>query len=161
MTTEMISARFRALGLAPLGDATDEHGAPLGERSYLYRISAKPNANVDPPKLAFTSDLPTAPATVPPGAIQTVDGSGTGEVSAALGEVGFGVSSADWDDYAGVDVEGKIVLIRRGAPPIPKKTDGELYELSLGSHRCQRVLDRRRRPSESDQRRGALRRGTN
>lgn len=44
--------------------------------------------------------------------------SGAGKVEAEVVFVGFGISRPDlgWDDYAGLDVEGKIVLAMRGAP---------------------------------------------
>ena len=109
----MISRRFRELGLVPLGDATDDAGAPLGERSYLYRFSARPNAKVDPPKLSFTTDGADPPKALPAGSIQAVDGSGSGEITAELVAAGFGVSTPEWDDYAGADVEGKIVGLAR------------------------------------------------
>ncbi|MFO0618745.1 MAG: M20/M25/M40 family metallo-hydrolase [Polyangiaceae bacterium] len=130
LTTEMIAERFRSLGLAPRGDATDDKGAPLATPSYLYRFSAQPNADVDEPSLTLVSDASTTAPKVPPRSIQVVDGSGSGEVTAPLVEVGFGVSTEGWDDYAGANVEGRIVVVRRGAPPIPGRTESELYELS-------------------------------
>ncbi len=44
--------------------------------------------------------------------------SGSGKVEAQVTLVGYGVSSPEkgWDDYAGVDVTGKIVMIMRGNP---------------------------------------------
>jgi len=66
----------------------------------------------------------------PFGSIDYLDGvdfmpysnSGSGKVSAEVVFVGFGISAAEmgWDDYAGVDVRGKIVLIYRGTPAIDK-----------------------------------------
>jgi aminopeptidase YwaD len=45
--------------------------------------------------------------------------SGAGEVEAPVVFVGYGVSRPDlgWDELAGADVKGKIVLALRGAPP--------------------------------------------
>jgi hypothetical protein len=47
--------------------------------------------------------------------------SGSGMVEAQVVFVGYGISKPDkgWDDYAGMDVSGKIVLIYRGTPPVP------------------------------------------
>lgn len=44
--------------------------------------------------------------------------SGSGEVEAEVVFVGYGISRPDlgWDDYAGADVKGKVVLALRGAP---------------------------------------------
>ena len=45
-------------------------------------------------------------------------GSKTGEVVAPLVFVGHGIAGADgWDDYAGVDVRGKVALALDGSPP--------------------------------------------
>lgn len=129
LTTDFIAARFRELGLVARGDTADDKGVPLPERSYLYRFTARPNAKADPPKLTFTSDAAPLPA-LPDSAIQSVDGASSGEAQGALVAAGFGVSTKEWDDYAGGSVSGKIVVVRRGAPPIPKKTPEELYELA-------------------------------
>ncbi|HPI73051.1 MAG TPA: M28 family peptidase [bacterium] len=44
--------------------------------------------------------------------------SGSAELSAEVVFIGYGISepSMGWDDYAGMDVKGKIVLIQRGVP---------------------------------------------
>jgi hypothetical protein len=44
--------------------------------------------------------------------------SGSGKVTAEVVFVGYGISEPekDWDDYAGIDVSGKIILIYRGLP---------------------------------------------
>ena len=43
---------------------------------------------------------------------------GTGDVTAEVVFVGYGISAGDrgWDDYDGLDVKGKVVLAIRGAP---------------------------------------------
>lgn len=40
----------------------------------------------------------------------------TEEVSAPLVFAGYGLKGEDWDDYAGIDVKGKVVVVFRGAP---------------------------------------------
>ncbi len=52
--------------------------------------------------------------------------SGFGKVRAKLVFVGYGISSPEngWDDYAGVDVKGAIVLAWRGTPQIEGKSFG-------------------------------------
>ncbi len=44
--------------------------------------------------------------------------SGSGKVKAEVVFTGFGISAPEkgWDDYAGIDVRGKIVVIHRGTP---------------------------------------------
>ena len=47
--------------------------------------------------------------------------SGSGEVTAEVIYAGWGITAPElgYDDYEGVDVEGKIILIEREAPVAP------------------------------------------
>jgi hypothetical protein len=51
--------------------------------------------------------------------------SGSGEVTAEVVYVGYGITAPelDYDEYAGLDVKGKIVLMEREAPVSPKQTE--------------------------------------
>lgn len=53
--------------------------------------------------------------------------SGFGKVTGRLVLVGYGISAPEegWDDYAGLDVCGAIVLAWRGTPPLPSKYFGD------------------------------------
>ncbi len=42
---------------------------------------------------------------------------GSGDVLAQTFFVGYGISMAEYDDYAGVDVKGKVVVVLNGLPP--------------------------------------------
>ncbi len=55
--------------------------------------------------------------------------SGSGEVTAEVIYVGYGVTAPElgYDDYAGVDVKGKILLMEREAPVSPDR-DAELFK---------------------------------
>jgi hypothetical protein len=55
--------------------------------------------------------------------------SGSGEVTAEVIYVGYGVTAPElaYDDYLGVDVKGKIVLIEREVPVSPEK-EAELFK---------------------------------
>ncbi|MFZ2053225.1 MAG: M20/M25/M40 family metallo-hydrolase [Candidatus Aminicenantales bacterium] len=55
--------------------------------------------------------------------------SGSGEVTAEVIYVGYGVTAPElgYDDYAGVDVKGKILLMEREVPVSPDK-DAELFK---------------------------------
>jgi len=55
--------------------------------------------------------------------------SGAGEVTAEVVYVGYGVTAPElnYDDYKGVDVQGKIVLMEREVPVSPDK-DAELFK---------------------------------
>jgi hypothetical protein len=53
--------------------------------------------------------------------------SGTGEVKAEVVYVGYGITAPglDYDDYKGIDVKGKIVLMEREVPVSPEKEPEE------------------------------------
>lgn len=42
---------------------------------------------------------------------------GSGDVMAQTAFVGYGISMPEYDDYAGIDVKGKVVVILNGLPP--------------------------------------------
>ena len=53
----------------------------------------------------------------------TVSGlSGKGTVGGGLAFVGFGITSDKYDDYVGIDVKNKVVVILRQHPRIRAKT---------------------------------------
>jgi hypothetical protein len=102
-----IAQAFRSAGLAPGGDAGGYEqafqvptGVRLGAANSLAIIA--PTARTLTPGRDFT------PLTV------SGDGARSGEVVFA----GYGITAPDlgYDDYAGVDVRGKIVLIMTGEP---------------------------------------------
>ncbi len=55
--------------------------------------------------------------------------SGSGEVTAEVVYVGYGITAPElgYDDYAGLDVRGKIVLMEREVPVLPEKAP-ELFQ---------------------------------
>jgi hypothetical protein len=105
-----VARAFRAAGLEPLpGRSSHFVGVEL------YRSGYDPRTTVLELKLG--------------GAARTVRGragsdfrpfpfSDDGRVSAQVVFAGYGISApeADWDDYAGLDVEGKLVLVLRHGP---------------------------------------------
>ena len=113
--TAYISRRFREIGLAPAGD----------DGSYIQRV----------PMIGTTSRL-TAQLTIggtslslkplddliawSQRASETVNIDSTGVVF-----VGYGVVAPElgWDDFKGVDVRGKTVLVLVGDPPVPDPKD--------------------------------------
>ncbi|MFH1143898.1 MAG: M28 family peptidase [Candidatus Eisenbacteria bacterium] len=106
-TEEYVAAQFRAAGLEPAGEsgsyfqtipmlATEEHGArmelldsPYGPLSMIYGVD-----------------------------FALVTNSGSADLTAEVVAVGHGLcdETRAWDDYGEIDVQGKIVLIVRGAP---------------------------------------------
>ncbi|HOC23894.1 MAG TPA: M20/M25/M40 family metallo-hydrolase [bacterium] len=105
---EWIGRQFENWGLVPAGD----------DRGWLQFYP-----------MLVTEQLERAKLTLKNGAFGPVDyqegndftvymNSGSGKVRAELLFAGFGISepAMGWDDYAGVDAKGKIVLIQRGLP---------------------------------------------
>ena len=103
-----IVEQFKSWGLQPMGD----HGGYLQEFPMIV-TEQKGKAKL---KLHNSSY----------GVLDYVDGldfvpymnSGSGNITAEVAFVGYGISAPEmgWDDYAGVEVKGKIVLIQRGMP---------------------------------------------
>jgi Zn-dependent M28 family amino/carboxypeptidase len=121
---DFVVARFQELGLRPLGD-------PAGAgRGFLQAFQARVGVKTEAPRLAVTlPKVAVKPAAkkeaeasskldVSGDAIVTADGSASGDVSAEPVFVGYGITAAavGWDDYAGSDVAGKVVLVLDGVP---------------------------------------------
>jgi hypothetical protein len=114
---DFIAQRYRDLGLQPAGDKDD----PSGEPSFFQRFSAKVGATVHPATLSLRVrgkplELKPSPA---PG---TAEGSESGTATGKVVFVGHGISApaVGWDDYAGKQVEGQVVVVLDGTPAPPK-----------------------------------------
>jgi len=104
-----VADQFRRIGLRPLGDG----GTYLQRFSVLTRVRLGADNALElkvpgPPPRAFAVGPEFLPLTF------SDDGDVTGEVVFA----GFGISapSVGYDDYAGLDVRGKVVLVMTGEP---------------------------------------------
>ena len=125
-----IAAELERLGLQPLGDG------PPGARSYVQRfpIVALHNRVVAPPVVrARGGELRLQPgkdAVVVSGSQRAV----AKLVGAPLVFVGFGITAPEerWDDYAGVDVRGKVVVILNNDPAMDPKRFGGVTRLYYG-----------------------------
>ncbi len=105
---EWIGGQFKKWGLMPGGD----------NGSYLQPFPMLVTRQVEPARIILNNSLF--------GRIEYHEGndyvlyfnSGSGTVEADVVFAGFGISEPDkgWDDYADIDVKGKIVLIHRGIP---------------------------------------------
>ncbi|HEX6098831.1 MAG TPA: M28 family metallopeptidase [Thermoanaerobaculia bacterium] len=101
-----VAAQFEAVGAEPAGDGgTYFHQAPM--RTFL----------VDPAKSFVTIDGKTYEHRK--GVLLNTGIETTRDVDAPIVFAGFGITASDlgYDDYAGLDVRGKIVAILLGAPP--------------------------------------------
>ena len=69
-------------------------------------------------------------------------GSSTDDVTAAVAFVGYGVIApeAAYDDYAGIDVRDRIVLVLDGAPPFVSRRMSRLDKLIVARQRGARAL---------------------
>lgn len=108
-TEDWVAAEFRRFGLEPLSAAKDSPatevpmaGRPIPERSWIEIV---PGTGA-PQRVG--SELGASPFSF----------SKAGEASGALVFAGFGITAPDqgYDDYAGLDVAGKVVLVLRHGP---------------------------------------------
>lgn len=114
-TVAYLSRRFREIGLAPAGDGgTYIQAVPMvGTTSQL---SARVHLGGRPMEFRQLEDV--VAWSQRPDAEVTVDGAG-------IVFVGYGVTApeAQWDDFKGVDVRGKTVVMLIGDPPVPDPRD--------------------------------------
>lgn len=103
---KFVVQRFRDLGLAPAGDAGD----------YLQPFQARVGARIVKNELAVIDSRGVTRAD-PAGVIAAV-GSESAKAQVKAVFVGHGITAkvADWDDYAGTDLDGKIAVVLDGVP---------------------------------------------
>ncbi|MCH9688487.1 MAG: M28 family peptidase [Deltaproteobacteria bacterium] len=107
-----ISAQMKALGLTPAGEEGWTQTVPMravtldGARSSLALRTGKG----EPKPLAMGTEIVAG----------SLGAAGTTQVDAPLVFVGYGVTAPEfeWDDYADVDVRGKVVVVFVGDPPV-------------------------------------------
>jgi hypothetical protein len=107
------AARFAALGLEPGGDPGEG-----GARGWLQWLEAEYNEILGTPRLSVTGP-DGVPVALRAGPDFTARGfSGAGDIEADVVFAGYGLSQPErgHDDYAGVDVRGKIVLCFKPNP---------------------------------------------
>lgn len=105
-----VEAQFEALGLQP-----------AGVKGSWYQPVPLRKAVLDASKSSVSLNVNGKPETLAPNKDYAMSGSvlrPVDDVDAQVVYVGFGVTApeANYDDYAGVDVKGKVVLILDGAP---------------------------------------------
>jgi len=108
-----LEERFHAIGLAP--GVAGRFRQPV-EVPTAVRVEPGTALSVDGRELAHGTDFEVAGF------------SSTGKVTGDVVPVGYGIVAADQDrdDYAGVDVKGKVALARRFVPPGDAFADPEL-----------------------------------
>jgi Zn-dependent M28 family amino/carboxypeptidase len=110
LTTEYLATEFKKAGLAPLGErGTYFQPVPL------VRVVTSPNSTLRVVKGQATLDIPCEAGF-----------SGTSQTQQELEEfeaeavfVGHGITAPEfgWDDYQGIDVKGKVVVLFTNEPP--------------------------------------------
>lgn len=102
-SAQYLAAEFARAGLAPAGD----------DGAFLQRFEAPTSLAIERAALTLGRDRLERGAD-----FEALLASESGALPAELVFVGFGISSAEQgrDDYAGVDVRGKCVLVLGGAP---------------------------------------------
>lgn len=112
---QYVADKFRQLGLKP-----------MGEDGYFQHLNVEYNEIIAPAKLSLIK---------PDGSVKPFKlgehflargFSGSGHFKAPVVFCGFGISSPknDYDDYANIDVDGKIVMVFKPAPPWKPKGSG-------------------------------------
>jgi Zn-dependent M28 family amino/carboxypeptidase len=123
LTIAYLTQQFRAIGLQP--------GNPDGtfvQRVPLVGFKTQPQATFATPQGAMQLAFPTDYIAVPRPAATEAD------TVAPLVFVGYGVVAPEygWDDYKGVDVKGKAIVMLVNDPPVagmsdPAKLDDKLF----------------------------------
>ncbi|MFI5280257.1 MAG: M28 family peptidase [Gemmatimonadales bacterium] len=114
LAAQFIASQFMLMGLSPAGDSG----------TWFHRVAIVtmvPNATLEVaggggPALRFRDDFVAWAQNAPPAAPGERSGSTATDTSDAAAEVvfvGFGIAAPEWqwDDYKGVDVRGKILLM--------------------------------------------------
>lgn len=121
LARDYIAQEFKSYGLLPGGD----------NGSYFQRLDVVTGVEVKEPSAAVldkSADLKINADWIPLGL------SGSGTVEASLVFAGYGITAKDYDydDYAGIDVQGRIVLVLRYEPP-PKNGNSPFRKLPQAS----------------------------
>jgi Zn-dependent M28 family amino/carboxypeptidase len=122
-TVAYLTAQFKALGLAP--------GNPDG--SYVQNVELIGYSGTSTASIRMGRQ----PIAMRPGndfiAVSRHDTSDVNVANTEIVFVGYGVVAPEygWDDYKGVDVRGKTVLIMVGDPPLPDPADSTRLDSAM------------------------------
>jgi Zn-dependent M28 family amino/carboxypeptidase len=123
-TVDYIVGQMKAIGLQPGGDLKN------GTRAWTQDVPLLKSAIVGTPKLSLTVDGTALP--LAQGDQIAVRAAMTGQTHVALHDapllfVGYGVSAPErkWDDFKGVDVRGKILVVLVNDPDFEAGMKGE------------------------------------
>lgn len=110
LTTEYLADEFEKAGLKPIGEG-NSYFQPVP----LVRVVTSPKSTLQAVTAGTTLDIPCEESFA--GVSQTQTGSEEFDAEAIF--VGHGITAPEfgWDDYQGVDVKGKVVVLFTNEPP--------------------------------------------
>ncbi len=110
LTTEYLADEFEKAGLKPIGES-DSYFQPVP----LVRVITSPKSTLQAVEAGTTLDIPCEEGFA--GVSQTQSSDEAFDAEAVF--VGHGITALEfgWDDYQGVDVKGKIVVLFTNEPP--------------------------------------------
>jgi Zn-dependent M28 family amino/carboxypeptidase len=122
-TVAFLTAQFKALGLAP--------GNPDG--SYIQQVEMIGYTGSSTASIKVGSSQVAMKPNEDFVAVSRHDTSEVNVPNSPIVFVGYGVEAPEygWDDYKGVDVRGKTVLIMVGDPPIPSASDSTQLDSTM------------------------------
>lgn len=120
-----IAAEFKSLGLK----------SPFADGSYFQPFAVKDTfLEAGPHKFTFTGPDFKEIDNEFSKAFSVCGLSGRGTVGGALVFAGYGISSKNYDDYKGIDVANKIVIMLRQSPKVAAKKDSPVTADELARH---------------------------
>lgn len=110
LTTEYLADEFEKSGLKPIGE-----GISYFQPVPLVRVVTSPKSTLQAVKAGTVLDIPCEEGFA--GVSQTQSGDESFDAEAVF--VGHGITAPEfgWDDYQGIDVKGKIVVLFTNEPP--------------------------------------------
>ncbi len=123
MTVAYLIARFRELGLAP-GNADGTYVEPVPMAGYTADVRASLSAGTKQLELKFPDDIV---------AMSFAQNTEVAVTNSELVFVGYGIVAPEygWDDYKGIDVRGKTLVMLINDPPIPDPNDKSRLDDSM------------------------------
>ncbi len=114
---DYVEGQFRSIGLKPIGSA---QGGPAGTAGFRQPVQLDSRVLIAAEsRLALVRDGKEQPLVIGQDASLTARGELDGSMEAPIVFVGYGLSipEAGWDDFAGLDLKGKIAVYVNAFPP--------------------------------------------
>jgi hypothetical protein len=115
---EYVERQFQAIGLKPGGSA---QGGPAGTTGFRQAVALESRTLVpDESRLALVRDGKEEPLALGQDASLSARGELNGSMQAPMVFIGYGLSlpEAGWDDFAGLDLRGRVAVYVNAFPPV-------------------------------------------